>query len=336
VLLMLIFGAVFSTEGEYSVTLYVQDLDQTPMSANFTQSLSEAFTVEEMPSDVSAVQYAKEHNIKAALVIPKGFQSQIANASAGRVENITLTLILDPTVESRASVVRSIVAGVVEGWNTKLLHKQNVLLYREESVVSEEFKYIDFFMPGVIGMSVMTVSIYGTLFRNTKYREMGILRKLATTPLKRSEWILSKMLFMTFISFVSTASILIVGIGVFHVQVFINCYMLIIIVSASFVFAGMAMIISRFVKEEESADTAAGAITFPMMFLTGTFFPLEMMPSYLAKIAKFLPLYYVNEGLRAAMIYGKWEDAMHNTLVILITAAVFFAVGVCLTRWREE
>ena len=161
------------------------------------------------------------------------------------------------------------------------------------------------------------------------------MRKLTTTPLRRSEWLMGMMLFMTLLALISAALILVVGIALFKVSVVLNPLFIVIIISEAFAFAGLGMIISRFVKEEETADSTAGAITFPMMFLAGTFFPLEQMPGYLQTIAKFLPLYYVNEGLRDAMIYNDPAGALYNTMVILIVAVVFFVLGVVLTKWKE-
>jgi ABC-2 type transport system permease protein len=96
------------------------------------------------------------------------------------------------------------------------------------------------------------------------------------------------------------------------------------------------MIIGRFVKEEETADMAAGAISFPMMFLAGTFFAVDAMPSIIQIIAHALPLFYVNEGLRNAMIYMNQTEALINGGIVLIFAAVFFIAGVILTKWKED
>jgi ABC-2 type transport system permease protein len=96
------------------------------------------------------------------------------------------------------------------------------------------------------------------------------------------------------------------------------------------------MIIGRFVKEEETADMAGGAISFPMMFLAGTFFPLDQMPVFLQEFARILPLYYVNEGLRNAMIYMNFDKAFFNTVIVMIFAVVFFIAGVALTKWKED
>jgi len=73
-----------------------------------------------------------------------------------------------------------------------------------------------------------------------------------------------------------------------------------------------------------------------MMFLAGTFFPLEQMPQFLQTIAHALPLYYVNEGLRNSMIYMNQSEALINTIVVIIFAAVLFIAGVLTMKWKED
>jgi ABC-2 type transport system permease protein len=188
----------------------------------------------------------------------------------------------------------------------------------------------------MIGFTIMTSCIYGSIERNTKFRKDGILRKLLTMPITRTEWIFAKMLFMLFLSFISTTVIILVGIIIYDLNVIINLFSIIIIISTSFLFTGMGMLISRFVRDEETADMAGGAITFPMMFLAGTFFPLDQMPEFLRNIAQILPLYYVNEGLRNAMIYLNTEKTIFFTFIVIVFALVFFISGAILTKWQEN
>jgi ABC-2 type transport system permease protein len=96
------------------------------------------------------------------------------------------------------------------------------------------------------------------------------------------------------------------------------------------------MIITHFTQEAESAAAAANAISFPMMFLSGSFFPLEMMPGFMQTVAGFLPLYYVNEGLRASMIFGDHMAALRHSAIIGVSAVVVFVLGIIATRWEED
>jgi ABC-2 type transport system permease protein len=95
------------------------------------------------------------------------------------------------------------------------------------------------------------------------------------------------------------------------------------------------MILTRFAKEAESAAAAANAISFPMMFLSGSFFPLEMMPDFMQTIARILPLYYVNEGLRASMVFDDNMAALRHSAIIGVFAAVVFILGIMATKWEE-
>jgi ABC-2 type transport system permease protein len=102
-----------------------------------------------------------------------------------------------------------------------------------------------------------------------------------------------------------------------------------------FAFVGIGMILARFVKESQSAAAASNAIMFPMMFLSGSFFPIDMMPGFLQTIARTLPLYYVNEGLRASMIVLDNKTALRSSAIIGVFAVAVFILGIMATRWEE-
>jgi len=205
----------------------------------------------------------------------------------------------------------------------------------ETSVFTKKFRFMEFFIPGIIAMAVMTASLFGTVNVNTELRQKGIIRKLSTTPITRTDWILSNIVYQFILAVVSTIAMLIVGWAVFHVSLHINAWLPVFIVLDVFAFVGIGMILTRFVKEAQSAAAAANAITFPMMFLSGSFFPMEMMPGFLQRLAKLLPLYYVNEGLRASMVVVDNMAALRYSVVIGAFAAVVFILGVITTKWEE-
>jgi len=310
ILLILIFGAIFSGANEVSYEIIVQDLDQTELSDSFIEGLNqiEILNVSKIESNVDIKEYLKENDKSAGLVIPVGFEDTLNDYMRSQVDPtfnlpedalpFNLELFVDPSDQTTTSVVRNTIVYVLYEFNLNITQGEKIIGLDEESIIGEEFEFIDYFVPGMIGFTIMTSMIYGSIERNTKFRKDGILRKLLTMPVSRADWILSKMLFMLVLSFISTAVIILVGTFVWGLTIKINLFFFILIISTSFMFSGMGMIISRFVKEEETADMAGGAITFPMMFLAGTFFPLEQMPEFLQNIAQVLPLYYVNEGLR--------------------------------------
>ena len=98
--------------------------------------------------------------------------------------------------------------------------------------------------------------------------------------------------------------------GIIRKQLYINFFLALILIAEAFGFTGFAMLITRVATEASSASIAANLVTFPMMFLSGSFFPVESMPDFLKVVASILPLYYVNEGLREAMIFNDLDAAI--------------------------
>jgi len=329
VLLILLFGEIFSG-GNGGYTIYIQDMDDSFASQAFIDAMENisAVKVKIIGKDANVQEYAKEH---AVLRIPEGFYNAIVSR-----QQCNFTLYIDPSQHQTNSVIISFISSIVDKMNLEMNNASVIVGYKIEEVVAKGFEYIDFFVPGIIGMTVMTSAIYGSIEVYVKYRKRGLLKKLLTTSFKRGEWIFAKMVYQLLINFFSAIVILAVGIAVFHLKASFNFTSVLIIIAASFAFTGIGMIIARFVNEEETADSAASAITFPMMFLAGTFFPLEIMPSFLQTIAKILPLYYVNEGLRNAMIYHDANAAMLNAVVIATFAIIVFGIGAVLTNWKEE
>lgn len=341
VMLILMFGAIFSGADNVEYDLYVIDYDNTDMSNLTISVLKETGVIKPIIVDVpqdEILSYIKENDIKRMIVIPEGYQQTIGMVQMGINEDATtnLSFYFDQSEQQTSSIVKSVISSVVINMNMNVSGGKEIIHIHDIETISGEFNFIDFFVPGMIGFTIMQTCIYGSLERNAKFRKDGILRKLQTTPITRSEWIFSKMLFQLFLSFVSALLIIVIGIGVYGMIVHINVFVIILVVATSFLFTGIGMLVGRFVKDEESAGMAGGAITFPMMFLAGTFFPLEQMPSFLQVIARIMPLYYVNEGLRNAMIYLKTGDTIFHTSIVLVFAFVFFVSGLVLTKWKED
>jgi len=334
-----------------------------------------AFKVHMVNASENADAYIKSNRISGMLIVPQGFGNQVQHNLALGATRPSTAVQMNPTTTSAtnasalnatrvsssssqaqsnntnatpaavilkvdqsstsAPVISGVLSSIANGFNSQLTGSTQIVGVENQQVLSSQFKYIDFFVPGIIGLTVLTTGVLGTVGTNTQYRNNGILRKLATTPLGKSEWIISKMLYQTVVIFISAALIIVVAKLVYNVTVVPNVVTLLLLFVGTICFTGIGMIIARFVKDEDAANAAASAVTFPMLFLAGTFIPLETMPDYLQTIAKFLPLTYLNYGLRDAMILGDTASALYNMAIVLIAGAIFFVIGSIITDWRE-
>ena len=339
ILLILVFGTIFMDDDKLNFNLCLQDLDRTETSAEIAKSLADSgkFKITRVDPAVEASKYAKDNKVNLVLVIPKGYEKsytqylQYDNFNAF----VTLRYVYDPSssaVMDKMQILNMIFAKVNQG----LSARPPFIRTAEVSIHTRKYRFIEFFIPGIIAMAIMTQSLFGTVQVNTELRQKGIIRKLATTPITRVDWVLSNILYQFILAVVSTTLMLLVSSAVFNVSLNINAWLPLFIVLDVFTFVGIGMILSRLVKEAQSAAAAANAIMFPMMVLSGSFFPLEIMPDFLQAFAKVLPLYYLNEGLRAAMVFHDKATAMGYAAIIGAFAAIVFILGIAVTRWEED
>jgi ABC-2 type transport system permease protein len=353
ILLIVLFGFIFQDTDEMHVTMHVQDLDDTdpqdffvpgvgnftiPGSHNFTDVLKDIKNIDfvKVGKNVDVDEYMKDNDVSFLVIIPKGYQEAlIEKMGFDPNKTVELTVKYDPSVSS-TGVKMQILSSVIQEMNKHIAGAVDTVEIKEESIVSEKFEYIEFFLPGIIAFSIMASALFSTVTINTEFKQKGILRKLATTPLTRGEWILSMTLYQIFVGFLTTFILLFVGYLVFQAWLNINIFLPILVIVNVFAFAGLAMLVTGLVRDAQTAAAVANVVMFPMMFLSGTFFPVDQMPDFLQVIAKVMPLYYVNEGLRESMIFQDFEAAGMHTIVILVFAIIVFIAGIYLTSWKHD
>jgi ABC-2 type transport system permease protein len=338
IILILVFGAIYMDRDNASFDLFVQDLDHANASAQVVKTLEDygKFKVTKVDPSINATQYAKNNKLNLVLIIPKDYERSLMQRTEFNDPDasVTITCLYDPSstsVDAKMEILNSVFAGM----NQRMSGMPPFIKSVKTTMLAHNYRFIEFFIPGTIAMAVMTASLFGAVNLNTELRQKGIVRKLSTTPITRADWILSNILYQFILAVVSTIAMLLVSYGVFNVSLQINAWLPVFILLDVFAFVGIGMILTRFVDEAESALAAANAIMFPMMFLSGSFFPIEMMPGFLQKFAKILPLYYVNEGLRASMVFDDRMAALKDSAVIGVFAAVVFILGIIATKWDE-
>jgi ABC-2 type transport system permease protein len=341
-LLIVLFGAIFGNNNtKFDLYLQNQDLvanSPTPASLGYVQVLNRtgAFNLHMIPAEnPNALQYMKDdaqlHNRGQRLLrIPLGFNNTLANT---RKANVTLWI---DNSDQASGTLRGIIDAATTSYASSMSPSATTVTVNDQALVVRNFRYIDFFIPGVVGMTLLTTGVFGAVNTNGRYRELKIIKKLATTPLSKIEWILGMVGYQMILATISLTVILLFGWLIFGVSVTLSIYTIGLVVAAALLFPGIGMVLANFVKEAEGADAAANAITFPMMFLAGTFWPRETLPDVLKTLATFMPLTYINDGLRDAMIYVEPAQALTNTIIALGLAVFFIVLGSILMNWKEE
>ncbi len=195
--------------------------------------------------------------------------------------------------------------------------------------------YEDFLLPGIVGIAVMVSAVDYTVGFVSRLRAAGIFRKLAMTPMKRVEWNVSRVVTGTAVVLLSVAVSLIVAWLVFSIVPGLSFIMVLLVLAGAVMFIGMGMVIAYVVKGDEAAN-AAFTITLPLIFLSGSVFPVGRLPYFLQAVAAVSPLTYLNDGLRSASAAGGMGNAMTDLAIVSTLAIVFFAIGVIALKWRDD
>ncbi|MFQ6011170.1 MAG: ABC transporter permease [Nitrososphaerales archaeon] len=326
IVMMVLFGGIFGFFQGARPQVFVQNDDTigdnpSTLSVRLVNLLESSDLL-----DLKSIDGADRAGISHLLVIPAGFEEDVKRGSA------VLTL-----KEAGRETVSETLSSILDTMNIEVSGTSRLITLREEALATRgSLNFVEFLMPGIIGITIMTGGVFGAINTNTKYKANHVLRKLATTPLRKSEWIGGMMIYQLFLSLIGTVIIISVAFAVFRVTLLPHVVAVLVLVSGALAFPGMGMLMARFIPDEESAEAAGNAVTFPMMFLSGTFFPLDLMPQFLQVIARIFPLTYLNEGLRAAFFFGDLETALFNAGVLIVFGVTVLVLGSIVTNWREE
>ncbi len=339
VVLILLFGAIFSGGGSSTLPIYVQDLDNSSESQAFVTALqnSTILVYNPIPANVNISSYISENSVNLALLIPKGFGDNVSRAMYLHDVNATISVTLygDPT-QSSFGIAASAVGGIITGYNFYVARAVPVVQMATDTISQRGEKYIDLFLPGIIGFTCLTTPLFGMTGICAEYRIRKYFKFLATTKLSKAEWLAAKIIFYVLLMLASVALIMTAGVLVFHMDGTITPVALLLIVAGTVEFTSLGMLLGIFIRDQETSAAIANAIGFPMMFLAGSFFPLDLFPSYLRAVANFLPLTYLNEGLRATMVLGNDTTALVDLAITAVIGAVFFVIAARGLSWKSR
>ncbi|MBK8594940.1 MAG: ABC transporter permease [Holophagales bacterium] len=207
---------------------------------------------------------------------------------------------------------------------------------RETRSTEPGSRYIDFLVPGLLGLNLMGTGMWGLGFSIVTARTRKLLKRLAATPMRRSEYLLSQML-ARLVFLVFEVAVL-VGFGwlAFGVEVrgSLGALALVSLLGAAS-FAGLGLLVSSRTKTVEGVSGLMNLVMLPMWLLSGTFFSWERFPEAVHPFIRALPLTALNDALRAVMTEGRPLSALGLELgVLALTGTVSFLVAVRVFRWQ--
>jgi ABC-2 type transport system permease protein len=335
VIFVILFGSIFSG-GPSSFKVGWVDEDQSTASAQLRSGFAAVSLLELTDATRDdAMAKMQDGDFDAVIVVPAGLGAAMsAGATSGTTEPFQLQLYTDPSKQTASNTVQQVVGQVVGGINQQLSGTPPALAVEPQTLQTENLTSAAYFVPSILAMALMQLGIFAAI-PLVAQREKQILKRLGATPLARSTLVGSNVFMRLLIALVQTVIIVGIGVLLFGVSVLQPLAVAVLVILGAVTFVSIGYVIASYARTEDSANTLASVVQFPLMFLSGIFFPIAFMPQWLQPVAALLPLTYLGDALRQTMVGGAAYAPLYvDVLVLAGWLVVSFLISARFFRWQ--
>ncbi len=213
--------------------------------------------------------------------------------------------------------------------------RRDVRVIREQRVSEPGARYIDFLIPGLIGLNIMGTGMWGIGFGIVKARNHKLLKRFIASPMRKSDYLASHMLARLVFLGLEVAAVVAFGVYVFDVPLRGSLAALAVVsVLGALTFSGLGLLVASRSRTTEGVSGLMNLVMVPMWILSGVFFAYSHFPDAMQPFIKALPLTALNDALRGVMLDGTPLVATAGLLAILtIWGIASFGAALAVFRW---
>ncbi|MGB7603054.1 MAG: ABC transporter permease [Candidatus Sulfotelmatobacter sp.] len=196
-------------------------------------------------------------------------------------------------------------------------------------------RYIDFLIPGLLGMNLMNSGMWGVGFALVDMRQRKLLKRFVGTPMRRGDFLLALMSSRLVLMVIEIGLLLTLGVLVFQMKVLGSIFTIAFVGAVgALTFGGVGLLTASRAQKIESVSGLMNLVMMPMWIFSGVFFSYERFPTVIQPLIKALPLTALNDALRACILEGTPLIRQWPRLVIMIVwGGVSFALALRWFRW---
>jgi ABC-2 type transport system permease protein len=331
---LVVFGS-FSKSNDVNFHIGLINQSHSQFSRQFVSDTknNKMFKIDDEVTDLdNAKTKMSRSEIDATVVLPPSFGDIKDGHPSGQAE-----ILYDQNNISAAQTLQSVLQGEFEGINSKLVQTKAPFSVTSKSTNTQGLSKLDYTVSGLIGFSIIGLGIFGPVNYFPQMKKEGILRRLHITPLRVWQYFIASVLSNAVIGLFSIAiMIAVASTPLFHFKIIGNYFELaIFLVLGILTIFGIGLAIGGWAKNENQAAPLANIVVFPMLFLSGTFFPRFGMPEWLQQITSFLPLTPIIDGIRMIATEGKHLTDIGPQLGLMaIWAVIIYAIAFRVFRWE--
>lgn len=333
---LFVFGSINNGGGSVSFNVAVINNSQSSFAKDFVKSAGDG-KILKVNTEVTNLDDAKakmsRSELDATLIIPKEFGETVTGQTYPSGE---LQVLYTQNNTQSGTALTSILEGQFKAINNKIVPTITPFTVKGEALNDRSLSSFDYTFAGLLGFAIIGMGIFGPINVFPELKKMGILRRLSTTPLKVWQYFVATMIGQAIIGVVAIAVMFAVAIAVFHLEVVGNWLELaIFIIFSIFMILGIGLALGGWAKNERQVAPLANIVVFPMMFLSGTFFPRFLMPEWLQNVSAFLPLTPVIDGIRLITTEGlHFINILPQIGLIAAWLVVIYFIAFRVFRWE--
>lgn len=332
---LFVFGSINSGSKSVSFHVAVLNNSQSAFSKEFVNQLnrSKVFKVDDKITNIQAARDKMgKSQLDATIVLPDDF-GKIKN---GKYPTGQAQVLYTQNNNEAGQTLTTVLQQEFHGINAKFVKIAEPFSAAGKELNEKSLTQFDYTFAGLLGFSIIGLGIFGPVNVFPELKKQGILRRLHTTPLKVWEYFVSTAISQAIIGLVSLSVMFAVAISVFHLKVVGNYFE----ISAFLVFSivmilGLGLAIGGWASNERQAAPLSNIVVFPMLFLSGTFFPRFLMPEWLQGLSNYLPLTPVIDGVRLIVTEGKHLTEVGPQLGLMaIWVVIIYVLAFRVFRWE--
>lgn len=335
---LFVFGGIFGHDQNVSFSVAIINHSSAPFAKQFVaQSTSSKQTLLKVDKDIKTLSVANEKmgrgELDATIELPADFGTLKDGQpfpSGQAIVHYT------QNNEQAAQTLASVIQGEFQAMNAQFVQVRTPFTVKTKQSNALSLSRFDYTFTGLLGFSILGMGIFGPMNVFPELKKMGILRRLHTTPLRVWQYFLAFMMGQAVVGLMAIAVMFIVAMLVFHLKVVGNYLELaLFLVFGITSILGIGLGLGGWAKNERQVAPLANIIVFPMMFLSGTFFPRYLMPQWLQNITSYMPLTPIIDGARLIATEGKHlVDLGPQLLVIGVWLVVVYIIAFRVFRWE--
>lgn len=334
IMFIVVFGYIFKGSST-SFQIDVTNRSHSALARQFEDTLkkTKAFKITDVSEQAGVNDLSNIPGADLAVVIPEEF----GTSQNGQPVQAAIIARYNQAKPQNGQAAALIMGQIASAINDRVNHTPQIVSVKQEGVKTKNLGYIDFLLPGMVGLSIMQLGIFSVAFAFISFKSTGMLRRVQATPTHPSNFLMAQGITRLVIGVLQTALLAFIGVAFFGFHLAVHSWLpfLILALLGSVVFMGFGFAIAGWAKNEDQAAPVANLIQFPMMFLSGTFFPRDSFPHVLKVVTDYFPLTYLADALRRVANDGVGLWAVRGDLLaLLIWTVITGAIAVRLFRWE--